>query len=277
MGSLGKTEAIFFGAIILSALLLSRLSLMPGSNIADYRPEIISESPGAFDVLGILGIVLAGTAVLIIAKLLGLTLRIFVEAGNFSGAYYFFGIFLGNEIYGIVGGILSIVLRATPYLFFLNAFATISIVSFSVVFGIFLPWKLALLIISSIAVYDSVAVLYTKHMKFLWFAGVLDKIENPKLRETFGIFFPKSGDGLSLIGAGDFALASLLVVSVGKDGGLIAGLFSAGIIFLSFLLLEKMTVESPKSKETGLPGIPPLSLGAVISCVFLLSLGILRP
>ncbi|MFH0961173.1 MAG: hypothetical protein V1820_00625 [archaeon] len=281
-----KPEVLAFSGILVAALVFSQFVEAGSLDLANYRPEILSERPGVGDVGRILLIVFAGTAFLVVAKLLGLTLRIFVEAGAFAGAYYFVSPFLG-DFAGISAGVLMVALRATPYLLFLNLSAVLSILSFAFLFGTFLSWNLVLLTISAMAVYDAVAVLYTKHMKFLWLGSFGNRfgnrfgvfgglIEHPKWRETFALFFPRKG-ALSVIGAGDFALPATFVVSVASSGGFYAGLVTAAFLVLSFLLLEKISSDSEKTFDTGIPGIPPMALGACLAALFLISSGVLLP
>ena len=137
-----RREILTFILILAGALLLSFFAAKV-PDISDYRPEMISENPGAADVLNIIGIVIVGTGALVLIRLLGLRLRFLVDSSVLIGVYYLFSIFFGFWV-GLAAGIIAVALRAFPYLFFLNLTTFISIESFAMLFGLFLKLVIGL-------------------------------------------------------------------------------------------------------------------------------------
>jgi len=223
--------------------------------------------------------VIVGTGFLVLIRLLGLRLRLLVDSSVFIGTYYLFSIFFGFWA-GIAAGAIALAIRALPYLISLNFTTFLSIESFSLLFGLFLKWDLVLVLLAGMAVYDVVAVFYTKHMKFLWFGGWLDeKVEKPYWRDTLAFFFPEKARGskglVSVIGAGDFALPAMFVVSVAQAGGFLPATICAVFCSAGFLLLERGAGESKRTGVTGIPGIPTIALGAVLGIISCRALGLL--
>jgi presenilin-like A22 family membrane protease len=278
-----KREMTVFALVLFSALVLSFFAARR-PDIADYRPEIISSQPGALDILNIIGIVIVGTGVLLAIRLLGLKLRFLVDGSVLIGVYYLVSIFLGFWP-GLIGGILAVLIRASPFLIFLNATTFLAVESFALLFGLFLKWDLVLLLLAGMSAYDVLAVFYTKHMKFLWFGsrgkmsalpnlnGLGARIEKPYWRNTLAFFF--TGKNISVIGAGDFALPAMLVVSVLNSGGFLPALIVAVGATAGFLLLEFVAGESSKTEVTGIPGIPTITIGAALGLLISLASGLL--
>ncbi len=267
-----KREVVVFFAIQLLAIALAFASLSR-PDIESYRPEIISAVPTALDIAQIVGIVIAGTTVLILIRLVGLRLRLLVDGSVFIATYYLGSIFFG-DLPGFLLGAVAVGLRALPFLIFTNATTVISIEAFSILFGLFLKYDLVLLLMAAMSVYDVLAVFYTKHMKFLWFGGWLDaRIERPFWRDTLALFFPRKE--VSIIGAGDFALPATLVASVVRGGGMIPAAIVALSCAAGFLLLEKVASGSRNTGTTGIPGIPTIALGALFGVLTCRALGLL--
>ena len=86
------------------------------------------------------------------------------------------------------------------------------------------------------SVYDVIAVLYTKHMKFLWLRYKLDTF-----RKSLVFLFPKENERFSIIGSGDFALPLLFTITTAKinlQAGFIAAIFSTIGFSFSVLTLK---------------------------------------
>jgi hypothetical protein len=267
-----RREVLVFLFVQIAAILLALLAL-GRPDIESFRPEIISAVPTGWDVAQVVGIVLAGTIVLIAIRLVGLKLRLIVDASVFVATYYLGSIFFG-DLAGIALGLAAVIVRATPFLLFTNLTTIVSIESFSILFGLFLRYDLVLLLLAAMSVYDVFAVFYTKHMKFLWFGGWLDsKVERPEWRNTLALFF--QGRGVSIIGAGDFALPATLVASVVRAGGALPASIVAVFCAAGFFLLDAIAGKSKKTSVTGIPGIPTISLGALAGVLICRALGLL--
>lgn len=263
-----REAALFLAVLLLAAGISYAAAGIPG--IGEFRPSMISEDPGTGDLLNIGAIVLAGTALLVIARLLGFRLRLLADLGCFVGAYFLFSIFFG-ETAGVAAGVCAVAARVSPYLLPLNLTVLLSVEAFALIFGLFLPWHLVILLLAGLAVYDTVSVLYTRHMRFLWFGGILSaRVDDPRWRDALAFIFP--GKVTSMIGAGDYALPAMLVVSVMVSAGPLAAGIAAASLFCGFVLLELLAERSRETFETGLPGMPTLSLGACLGGLLILIL-----
>jgi len=136
-----------------------------------------------------------------------------------------------------------------------NLTSALSIIGFGLLFGLFLPTELVLLLIAAMSIYDVIGVFYTRHIKYIWLGRVGF---NPRWRNTLGIVFPE-GSHFSLVGSGDFALPLVLTASAATEN-LVGSVILAGFATVGFFALQSYASRTKKTKETGVPGIPILAL-----------------
>lgn len=224
--------------VLSSAIIVSRKPYLE-----DYRPEIISEKPGVQDVLQILLYVIVLTLILLVLKFLGLLrLRFFIDASVFIAAYFYAAILTNNALMSFIFAILITVLRQMNSLLLFNATSGVAIAACSLLFGLFIPPDIVLLLLAGMSVYDVVGVLYTQHIKYIWIddaIGGQQKTKStapnvkskrpqaapvclkkaiggvvPSWRNTLALIFPEGDSAMSIVGSGDFAMPALLTVSV---------------------------------------------------------------
>ena len=300
--------------LVIQLLVLSSALIVAGKPyLEDFRPEIISEKPGVQDVLNILMYVIVLTLILLVLKFLGLLrLRFFIDASVFIAAYFYAAILTNNALMSFLFAVLVIVLRQANSLLLFNATSCIAIAACSMLFGLFIPPDIVLLLLAGMSIYDVVGVLYTKHIKYIWIDDAItipliknaageERMEKPESkntmqrgvkkqalnarrvkpeivpswRNTLALIFPEGNSTMAIVGSGDFAMPALLTVSVTVAGGILAGLVCLILSSAGFLALHVFSESSPTSRQTGLPGIPLLALSCIIAVMISRLLGIL--
>ncbi len=273
-GQLYGPVAVFFLIQLLAMLAAASLSTKP--YVSEFRPEIVSETPQTSDILSIVTLVIVGTVVLVILKFIGFRMRYMVDLAVLVSSYYLAGIVTNLFLPSLLFALLVLVLRGRDSLLLYNASSGVSIVAFSLLFGLFLNPDLVILLMAVMSIYDVVGVLYTRHIKYIWF-GMVKKLPvefNPMWREMIAVVFPQERKGgYVMIGAGDFALPALLTVNLATSS-LSAGGISLLLSTAGFFVLQKVASMTRKSSETGLPGIPVLAFFSAIALLLARAAGL---
>jgi len=306
-------ETITF--IVIQLLVLSSTLIVAGKPyLADYRPQIISEKPGVQDALQLLLYVVVITMILLVLKFLGLLrLRFLIDASVFVAAYFYAAILTDKAVPSILFAVLVIIFRQTKSLLLFNATSSIAIIACSLLFGLFIPPDIVLLILAGMSVYDVIGVLYTQHIKYIWIDDAMGngrdgsraitataqkhrmiaqkktqqsaKTKNgtavqelvPSWRNTLALIFPEGTSSVAVVGSGDFAMPALLTASVTLAGGLFAGLICLVMSSAGFLGLHIFSENTSEARKTGIPGIPLLALSCIIGVMLSRLIGILPP
>lgn len=271
-GQLYGPVVAFFLIQLLAMLAAASLSTKP--HLSEFRPELVSEQPQTSDILSIINLVIVGTFVLVVLKFLRFRMKYLADLAVLVSSYYLAGIFTNLFLPSLLFALLVLALRQRDSFFLYNASSAVSIVSFSLLFGLFLKPDLVLLLMAAMSIYDVLGVLYTRHIKYIWF-GMVKKLPefNPVWREMIAVVFPQSRNGYVMIGAGDFAIPALLTVNLATSS-----LQAGGISLLSstagFFVLQKLASMTEKSSETGLPGIPVLAFFSAIALLLARAAGL---
>lgn len=156
--------------ILIQLLVLSSAFLVADKPyLEEYRPDIISENPTAWDAVQIIGYVLIITVVLLALKIFGLLrLRYFIDVSILVAAYFYAVLLTNRFIPSLAFALLVLALRQANNLLLFNATSSIAIGSCSLLFGLFIPPDILLLLLAGMSVYDVIGVLYTKHIKYIW-------------------------------------------------------------------------------------------------------------
>ncbi len=273
-GQLYGPVAAFFLIQLLAMLAAASLSTKP--YVSEFRPELVSEQPQTSDILSIVGLVVVGTAVLIVLKFLRFRMKYLVDLAVLVSSYYLAGIFTNLLLPSLLFALLVLAARQRDSFLLYNASSAVSIVSFSLLFGLFLKPELVLLLMAAMSIYDVLGVLYTRHIKYIWF-GMVKKLPaefNPLWREMIAVVFPQERKGgYVMVGAGDFALPALLTVNLATSS-LPAGGISLVLSTAGFFVLQKIASMTEKSSETGLPGIPVLAFFSAIALLLARAAGL---
>ena len=121
-------------------------------------------------------------------------------------------------------------------------------------------------VLAVLAVYDIVAVYWTRHMVEMGEALLRQRVFFAMIVpvETAGLWTPlskvASGSGHQFIGTGDLILPALLVASVGRYG-VAYGLFVGGGALLGIMVTTALFL-SQKIRRP-MPALPPIALGAI--------------
>ncbi len=270
--SLSGPVIVFFLIQLLAMVTAASVSTKP--YVPEFRPEIVSETPQTSDILSIINLVIIGTVVLVILKFVGFRMRYMVDMAVLVSSYYLAGIVTNLFLPSLIFALLVLVLRGRDSLLLYNASSGVSIVAFSLLFGLFLKPDLVLLLMAVMSIYDVIGVLYTRHIKYIWF-GMVKKLPefNPMWRDMIAVIFPQEKQGYVMIGAGDFALPALLTVNLATSS-LPAGGISLLLSTAGFFTLQKIASMTTKSSETGLPGIPVLAIFSAIALLLVRAAGL---
>lgn len=270
----------FFGPVVVFFLLQMlamtvALSISGRPYISEFRPEIVSEQPQTSDIFSIFNIVLVGTVVLIALKYLRFRMKYLVDFAVLVSSYYLAGIYTNLLLPSLLFAFIVLAIRQGGSLLFYNASSAVSIVSFSLLFGLFLKPELVLLLLAVMSVYDVIGVLYTKHIKYIWFgmAKRAADFDPSRWREAIAVIFPQEGGSFMMVGAGDFALPALLTVSL-AGSSVLAGVVSLIMSTVGFLVLQKMASMTKQAADTGLPGIPVLAFFSAIALLLSKAFGL---
>lgn len=264
--------AAFFLIQLLAMLAAASLSTKP--YVSEFRPEIVSETPRTSDILSIVNLVIIGTVVLVILKFIGFRMRYMVDMAVLVSSYYLAGIVTNMFLPSLLFALLILVLRGRDSLLLYNASSGVSIVAFSLLFGLFLNPDLVILLMAVMSIYDVIGVLYTRHIKYIWFGMTKKLLEfNPGWRDMIAVIFPQEKQGYVMIGAGDFALPALLTVNLATSSFLAGGI-SLLLSTAGFFTLQKLASMTTKSSETGLPGIPVLAFFSAIALLLARAAGL---
>lgn len=264
---------VFFLIQFLAMVTAASISTKP--YIPEFRPEIVSETPQTSDILSIVSLVIVGTVVLVILRFIGFRMRYMVDLAVLVSSYYLAGIVTDLFLPSLVFALLVLVLRRRDSLLLYNASSAVSIVAFSLLFGLFLKPDLVILLMAAMSIYDVIGVLYTRHIKYIWF-GMVKKLPefNPRWRDMIAVIFPQSeARGYVMIGAGDFALPALLTVNLATSS-LLAGGISLLLSTAGFFTLQKLASMTTMSSDTGLPGIPVLAFFSAIALLLVRAAGL---
>lgn len=178
------------------------------------------------------------------------------------------GLFL-NEPWAMFLALALVALRfAFPNVILHNIVIVLALGGVGGIFGMQFSPQAALVILGILAVYDIVAVYYTKHMvkmaKAMAQKGALFAVVIPKQARKVGLSVPKKlrpGGKFMILGGGDLALPLFLAASVAKenlwDGVLVSGFALVG-------LLGMHVVFSFQEKPRAMPALPPICLGAIL-------------
>lgn len=266
-----RETIVFFGLQVIVLLLSLHLN-RPG--IEEFRPTIISETPTVGDITEIVKFVIIGTVVLLAIRLLKFPLRYFIDFSVLVSGFYLSLMILRNEIVSVSLGLAIVAIRQLENLLLFNLTSSISIVAFSLLFGLFLPGELVVLLLAAMSVYDVIGVFYTKHIKYIWFgsSGLKKTTNFGRYRNTLAILFPQ-GSRFSLIGAGDFALPLILTASTATQN-LVAAAVIGTTATIGFFVLQEFAAKSSKTSETGVPGIPILALFCALGVLLVKAAGL---
>ncbi len=270
--SLSGPVVVFFLIQLLAMVTAASVSTRP--YVPEFRPEIVSETPRTSDILSIVNLVIVGTVVLVILKFIGFRMRYMVDLAVLVSSYYLAGIVTNLFLPSLAFALLVLVLRRRDSLPLYNASSAVSIIAFSLLFGLFLKPDLIILLMAAMSIYDVIGVLYTRHIKYIWF-GMVKKLPefNPMWRDMIAVIFPQEARGYVMIGAGDFALPALLTVNLATSS-LLAGGISLLLSTAGFFTLQKLASMTTKSSDTGLPGIPVLALFSAIALLLVRAAGL---
>lgn len=246
------------------------LSISGRPYISEFRPEIVSEQPRTSDIFSIFNLVIIGTAILIVLKFLKFRMKYLVDLAVLISSYYLAGIVTNLFWPSLLFALFALAIRQGGSLLLYNASSAVSIISFSLLFGLFLKPDLTLFLLAIMSVYDVIGVLYTKHIKYIWFGAIKF---NPKWRDAIAVVFPQAGGGFMMVGAGDFALPALLTVNL-AGSSVPAGIISLLLSTLGFAALQKMASTTKQAADTGLPGIPVLAFFSAIALLLSRALGL---
>lgn len=265
-----RSVVVFVLVQLLAILAASAVAHQP--YIEEFRPSVISEIPNAWDIASILGYVVAGTIVLLVLRRLGFRLKYFLDLTIFISCYYLAAIVSYNEIVALVAGLVGLAARQISNITIYNIVSGVTVVAFCLIFGLFLNPALIAILLGLMSLYDVVGVFYTRHIKYIWFG----KVEfNPLWRNTLAFVFPTGmkKTPVSLVGAGDFALPTLMTVSMTLQNPL-AGVILLIAASIGFFALQKFAEFSSKTRETGVPGIPILAFFSIAGLILAKSLGL---
>lgn len=273
MKALFGPVAAFFLLQLLAMTVAMSISGRP--YISEFRPEIVSERPQASDIFSIFNLVIVGTIVLIALKFLRFRMKYLVDFAVLVSSYYLAGLYTNLLLPSLLFALIVLAIRQSGNLFLYNASSAVSIVSFSLLFGLFLKPDLTLLLLAIMSIYDVIGVLYTRHIKYIWFgmAKRAADFDPSRWRDAIALIFPQGGGSFVMVGAGDFALPALLTVSL-AGSSIPAGIVSLILSTLGFAALQKMASMTKRAADTGLPGIPVLAFFSAIALLLSKALGL---
>ena len=256
-------SSFIFLILQVAGALIAPLIFVP----VEFRPPL-SATPGALDIGLILLLATVGAIVLIILKFV-IPLRILSHfVVMFSGFYL--GSFFGN-IYGILLGTFSILLRLSRNIWLNNLATSIAAISFGLLIGYFVSPSFSLLLIAALSVYDAIGILYSKHIQSIWLGQVKNeqksvKITKEKVLDGILMAVPTE-KGFEITGVGDYALPLVLVISAARINVL------AGIIIALFSSLGYSQMQNVRGKI--LPGMPFIGVGCAFGLVLTQAIGLL--
>lgn len=248
---------LFLAMQLVTLLLSAPLASQP--ELQDLKPEVITDDAER-DSLNITIFLVLGTVLLIVLKLLGLSLRFLIDLAVFISGVYL-SILVSLSFLGVPIGLALVLMRRTDDVTLFNFSTAASVLTFSILFGAFLTPETCLLLLASVSVYDSIAVLYTKHMRFLWFRQKLDRF-----RRSLVFLFPH-GEQFSIIGSGDFSLPLLLTVTTVMQD-FFSGALVAFFGTIGFSVLQYVSNRTEKISDTGVPGIPFIAVFCALGFLF---------
>lgn len=178
------------------------------------------------------------------------------------------GLFIA-EPWAMFTALALVVLRfAFPNIILHNLVIVLAVGGVGGIFGMQFSPQAALVILGILAVYDIVAVYYTKHMvkmaKAMAQKGALFAVVIPKRIKKGTLEIPEKlrpGGKFMVLGGGDLALPLFLAASVAKKD-LLDGVIVSGFSLLG--LLGMHIAFSMQKKPRAMPALPPICLGAII-------------
>ncbi|MFH1426378.1 MAG: presenilin family intramembrane aspartyl protease [Candidatus Kerfeldbacteria bacterium] len=202
--------------------------------------------------------------------------KYFFAVGAFAGLYItiYYGLiqFLhptATMILAITAALGFLILRALKQWIWLhNLIIVISAAGVARLFGIQFEPKSTAIILAAIAIYDVIAVYYSKHMVSMA-SALFDR------QAFFGVIIPKSmelwklplnklkiGENISAMGAGDLAFPLIFALSNLFYNGYTAFYFVTAFVFVGVLVMHLFYVFPAGSKP--IPALPPLVLFAFL-------------
>ncbi|MDP7079437.1 MAG: presenilin family intramembrane aspartyl protease [Candidatus Undinarchaeales archaeon] len=239
-------------------------------HLEQTRPAFISPDKGQENTVNIVAIGIIGTVFLILLKkYLRFKVRYVVIVAVFGSCTYLADILGFSALVSTLFGIVVTVLRERmENLHILNASVFVSVLGFGAIFGHWVVPEHAVLLLIVLSIYDIIGVLITQHITYLWFGAY--KFEK-MWRDVLAFVVHVDESEVILVGAGDFGFPMLFTFSVteflvqtqSKAFGLVGGTMVAISATLGFAALQIYAMRSERSKDTGLPGLPFVTGGAI--------------
>jgi len=232
-------------------------------------------------------IIIVTAIILIIAKLgkKGLLKAIFYFAIAWAMWYalfpffFYFGIPFSDFISLGLAIALTIWMLKNPEWYVMDLVGILVTVGIALIFGLSLSLIPAVVLLSAFAIYDAIAVHFTKHMITLADSVIEEKLpamfvlpakKDYSFKRAKGIKSTKTGGKEKeayYMGFGDVLIPGVLVISSAHNLNLIAGVFVlAGSLLTMLLLIEMVNKGKPQ------PGLPFLNAGALAGLLFYLLL-----
>ena len=256
---------IFFEELV-SFFLIGILSIFSVAEI--YKFGEIREAPISWwQFLLAFGV---GTAIILgLIRIMhgGFFLRIFFLTALFSGTLITLSVFMSNTWSIILSLLLVTTYGFYPYVWFHNLVLILTLPGIAAVLGASLtPYAAAILLIF-MSVYDYIAVYKTKHMVKMAKAMIAG-------RAIFAMIYPEhwhgfkshlneahAGDGLMMLGVGDFVFPIIMATSAYSISTLAAWTVLAASLF--GLLLMHLIFTFQKVRRP-MPALPPLAAFAIL-------------
>ncbi|MBI4133268.1 hypothetical protein HY478_01505 [Candidatus Uhrbacteria bacterium] len=196
---------------------------------------------------------------------------IFFVLAMFTGVWFTADIFLPDTVAVIVAVALVALRYLVPRVAAQNILIIVGVTGIAVSFGLSLPWRTALAVILILALYDIVAVYWTRHMvammKGLLARGVIFAAVLPErphaLRERLDRVHP--GEGFMLVGTGDLALPAIFVASL-VPVSTVSALFATAGALIGFILTVELFLGPSRGKP--MPALPPIVAGTLIGFLY---------
>ncbi|MBR9680168.1 MAG: hypothetical protein GOU99_03920 [Candidatus Altiarchaeota archaeon] len=227
---MSKATIVFLLIHLMGLIALPAIQGIP--NLEEYRPSGFELGQEEQASITLFSYMLYMTLGLVLLKLVGFKLSWVID---FS--VLMMGVVFGSLIRKEIElGLVLLAYRKSGSVLLYNISSILTILFFGLLFSPFMTPDSVMLLFALLSLYDVIGVLYAPYIKFLW-------LEVKKKIRTDGVAILFEN---GMIGAGDFIIPLLFVLSYGVRGWL-----AVPFVLFGFVITEKLA-----KRFNGFPGIP---------------------
>ena len=267
-------ELLFFlGAQALGIWVVLSLTVSEHAVIPEVSEVLISQSSGTVSPIRFLIYFVVATAILLTLfkylKSKNKLFNILLGIALFGGSNVVLTVMIADPLIAFGASIIPVILRFTaPIIWVHNIAILLSLAGIGGIFGMNFESRDAIFVIGVLAIYDVIAVYFTKHMvtmaKKMSQTGAMFAIIIPKELKNYNKKTTEvraGAKGFMMLGGGDLGIPLILAASVATTNpnhAMLVAEFSA----LGLIAVHALYIAQKKKKP--IPALPPIAAGALV-------------